>query len=72
MVESLRNDFESNDLMDIKEDLNALKKSVEGDNSDSDVYENLKNFDFNFTHKSSPSLMKYSQILSEITLTSTS
>lgn len=46
MVESLRNDFESNDLMDIKEDLNGLKKDVESNNSDLNVYENLKDFNF--------------------------
>jgi hypothetical protein len=46
MVESLRNGFESNDLMDIKEDLNGLKKDVESNNSDLNVYENLKDFNF--------------------------
>lgn len=45
MVEAQNDSFETHDLMDIREDLDSLKKSVEN-NSDLNVYENLKDFDF--------------------------
>ena len=45
MVEAQNDSFETNDLMDIREDLDSLKKSVEN-NSDLNVYENLKDFNF--------------------------
>ena len=45
MVETQNDSFETHDLMDIREDLDSLKKSVEN-NSDLNVYENLKDFNF--------------------------
>ena len=45
MIESQNNSFEANDLMDIREDLNGLKRNIES-NSDLNVYENLKDFNF--------------------------
>ena len=45
MVEAQNDSFETHDLMDIREDLDSLKKSVEN-NSDLNVYENLKDFNF--------------------------
>lgn len=45
MIEAQNDSFETHDLMDIREDLDSLKKSVEN-NSDLNVYENLKDFNF--------------------------
>lgn len=45
MIESQNNSFETNDLIDIREDLNGLKRNIES-NSDLNVYENLKDFNF--------------------------
>ena len=45
MIESQNNSYEANDLMDIREDLNGLKRNIES-NSDLNVYENLKDFNF--------------------------
>lgn len=45
MVETQNDSFETHDLMDIREDLDSLKKIVEN-NSDLNVYENLKDFNF--------------------------
>jgi hypothetical protein len=45
MVETQKNNLETDKLMDIREDLNDLKKNVEI-SSDLNVYENLKNFNF--------------------------
>lgn len=45
MVETQKNNLETDKLMDIREDLNDLRKNVEI-SSDLNVYENLKNFNF--------------------------
>lgn len=47
MVETLKNNPETENLMEFQKDLNDLKKDVESNNWDLNVYENLKDFNFN-------------------------